>query len=170
MYYIYSCARCLIGGAADALYPDPPVEVFDGVYIGSLASVRHAAGFDIVINVSGTPTGTGYEIPFDDVTLTPENMAKTVAAAERAAGILAKNAGKRRLVHCAAGVNRSALVIALYLISRGYSYSDAIYLLREAAKKRRVPTLTNNSFRVYLLSRSLQRQDHTLPGSESQPV
>lgn len=175
MYYVYSCVRSLIGGAADTLYPDPPVEVLDGVYIGSLASVRHAADFDIIINVSGVPvrgagaTGVGapcvtvgarYEIPFDDVTLTPENMAKNIAAAERAARILAKNGGKRRLVHCAAGVNRSAFVIGLYLLGCGYSYTDAMHLLAAAAKKRRVAVLTNNSFRVYLLSRSLRDRTH----------
>ena len=51
------------------------------------------------------------------------------------------------LVHCAAGINRSATLIALYLISTGWTPEQAIAALEQANKRRGVPLLTNQSFR-----------------------
>jgi len=52
------------------------------------------------------------------------------------------------LVHCQAGLNRSALVTAYYLIKEGFSPEDAISLLRQ---NRCEAVLCNESFERYLL-------------------
>jgi len=55
--------------------------------------------------------------------------------------------GKRVLVRCQAGINRSGLVMALMLIREGYSAEDAINLMRE---KRGRAVLTNKHFENWL--------------------
>lgn len=53
------------------------------------------------------------------------------------------------LVHCHAGMNRSAALIAAYLTTkpRPYSYDRTIELLEKANKRRDLDVLTNNDFR-----------------------
>lgn len=67
------------------------------------------------------------------------------AAAEEVRSALA--AGKKTLVHCQAGLNRSALVAALALTLDGMSAADAIDLLRE---KRCNAVLCNPTFDLWL--------------------
>ena len=55
--------------------------------------------------------------------------------------------GKRVLVRCQAGINRSGLVMALILIREGYSAEDAINLMRE---KRGRAVLANKHFENWL--------------------
>jgi len=57
--------------------------------------------------------------------------------------------GKKVLIRCQAGLNRSGLVMALVLIRDGYSAVDAITLMRE---KRSDAVLCNQSFARWLLS------------------
>jgi len=58
---------------------------------------------------------------------------------------------RKVLVHCAAGINRSALVIGYYLIrKKQMNYIDAMDLLQAANYKRDVPVLTNVDYRYYL--------------------
>jgi len=57
-------------------------------------------------------------------------------------------AGKRILVRCLAGLNRSALVVTLVLIAAGYSAIDAIELIRE---KRSRWVMHNPEFERWLL-------------------
>jgi protein-tyrosine phosphatase len=58
-------------------------------------------------------------------------------------------AGKRVLIRCQAGWNRSGLVMALTLIKDGYEPREAIDLIRE----RRVPeALSNRTFERWLLN------------------
>jgi hypothetical protein len=58
-------------------------------------------------------------------------------------------AGKRILVRCLAGLNRSALVVTLVMIAAGYSASDAIELIRA---KRSVWVMHNPEFYEWLLA------------------
>jgi hypothetical protein len=55
--------------------------------------------------------------------------------------------GKRVLVRCQAGINRSGLVMALMLIRDGYSAEDAITLMRN---RRGQAVLTNTHFETWL--------------------
>lgn len=57
--------------------------------------------------------------------------------------------GKRILIRCQAGLNRSSLVTALVLIREGYTAKDAINLIRE---KRNPECLFNPQFRKFLLT------------------
>jgi len=56
-------------------------------------------------------------------------------------------AGKKVLIRCQAGINRSGLIMALVLIKEGYSPEDAIKLIRE---KRCESALTNEKFANWL--------------------
>jgi hypothetical protein len=58
-------------------------------------------------------------------------------------------AGKKVLVRCQAGINRSGLVTALVLIRDGYAPVDAIRLIRD---KRCEAALSNSLFEEYLLN------------------
>ena len=60
--------------------------------------------------------------------------------------------GKRVLVRCQAGLNRSGLVMALVLIREGYSPAEAITLMRE---KRSHAVLCNAHFTRWLLNLSV---------------
>ena len=62
--------------------------------------------------------------------------------------------GKRVLIRCQAGLNRSGLVTALVLIKDGYSAKDAIALMRD---KRSKDVLMNPLFEEWLLSK-----DHSI--------
>lgn len=56
------------------------------------------------------------------------------------------DAGRRVLVHCAAGYNRSSLVVAKVLMRRGLTATQAINLIRKVRK----PALSNELFVQYL--------------------
>lgn len=56
--------------------------------------------------------------------------------------------GKKTLIRCQAGLNRSSLVTALVLIREGYTPEDAVALIR---KKRSSWCLFNQDFEKYLL-------------------
>jgi protein-tyrosine phosphatase len=136
---------------------DPPTEVAPGVFIGSLASITDSqlAGIDAIINLSGRcyqSSRSVLNIVMNDSPVTSETLCAYVrkftigvAAIEVA---IAK--GKRVLVHCAAGVNRSATLIAFYLIESGKTYDETIELLAAANKKRGAELLTNPTFRSLL--------------------
>jgi protein-tyrosine phosphatase len=57
-------------------------------------------------------------------------------------------AGKKTLVHCQAGLNRSSLIVARTLmLGQDMTAKDAIALIRE---KRSPMCLCNDTFRIYL--------------------
>jgi predicted protein tyrosine phosphatase len=58
-------------------------------------------------------------------------------------------AGKKVLIRCQAGINRSGLVTALVLIREGHSPEDAIRLIRD---NRCEAALSNSRFEEYLLN------------------
>jgi hypothetical protein len=151
------------------VYYDAGAQVADGIYIGSLATAtsesclkRH--GIDIVVNLSGRrypllrPT---LYIQMDDADITPNNLNDYTK--KFAAGCdfveAARRKGQNVLIHCAAGINRSATLIGFYLIERGKSYDAAVALLSAANNQRRVPLLTNNSFRYLLQTRDSFRRN-----------
>jgi protein-tyrosine phosphatase len=149
---------------------DPPVEVHKGVFIGSLASLDEDGlarqNIGAIINLSGKcykNSRSVLNIVMDDIPVTIDTLdiyvkkfAIGVAAIE-----MALAADKCVLVHCAAGINRSATLIGLYLIERGLTYSAAVELLAAANSKRRVELLTNPSFRTILKMHSSLRENFT---------
>lgn len=59
--------------------------------------------------------------------------------------------GKKVLIRCQAGINRSGLVTALVLIREGYSPEDAIRLIRD---NRCEAALSNSLFEAWLLEKA----------------
>jgi protein-tyrosine phosphatase len=109
-----------------------------------LAELR-SAGFDAIINLSEHPSdlaaihaagmeGSWVPLP-TDVPPTSESEAKCIAALPRAFAFLAAqvSAGRRVLVHCYAGKDRTGMLLALYLARRdGLDAAAAIRKVREA--------------------------------------
>ncbi|MGH8900796.1 MAG: protein-tyrosine phosphatase family protein [Egibacteraceae bacterium] len=60
-----------------------------------------------------------------------------------------RRAGKRVLIHCAGGMNRSGLLVAAALIRNGMGAAEAIKLIRD----RRPGALNNQQFVEHLLER-----------------
>ncbi|MEY9892937.1 hypothetical protein ABIA35_007056 [Catenulispora sp. MAP12-49] len=119
----------------------------DGVWTTAVVADQ----FDVVYSLhfrEGYGPGSGIEhhvleVP-DDVLTARQIRAVDVFAASAA---LDYAAGRRVLVRCRAGMNRSGLVVAEVLIRSGYTASDAIALIR----KHRAPGALNNvTFVAYL--------------------
>lgn len=142
------------------IYMDPGAKVTEGICIGSLSTATSesclaAMNIDAIVNLSGTDYQSSvpvYDILMDDVDVVPQTMESYIHTFADGVDAIstARRAGKNVLVHCAAGVNRSATLIAFYLIEHGWTYTEAIEALSNANQKRAVPLLTNHSFR-YLL-------------------
>ncbi len=145
------------------VYSDPGAEVVDGIFIGSLATATEKTwignnNIGVIINLSGTT----YDAPVPVMSI---NMADAYVDCDHMSDYLqkfdsgvstirdARARGQRVLVHCAAGINRSATLIGLYLIESGMDYARVIHLLTDANNRRSVPTLTNSSFRYILCAR-----------------
>lgn len=145
------------------VYMDPGSEVIDGIFIGSLSTATNQAWLqqnDIgaIINLSGTHYESSLpvmELIMDDTDVDCEKMPEYLAKFDHGVeGIkVARAHGKRILIHCAAGINRSATLIAFYLIESGFDYATTIRLLTEANNRRNTPVLTNPSFRYMLCAR-----------------
>ena len=147
---------------------DPPTEVVDGIYIGSLNSTRgellDRAGIDAIINLSGQCYESNravINIIMEDINVTLDTvdayMKKfTIGVAAIEVALKEK---KKVLVHCAAGINRSATLIAFYMIENGYSYESTFASLSAANKKRGVELLTNQSFRSILKTYYVQKKN-----------
>lgn len=123
-------------------------QITDTLYLGAIP--KDIQQYKYVFNLSGK---AAYYIscnqrvmicPFNDCDLVPdEEMLYEIANHVSAAGKKGKT-----LVHCAAGINRSALILALSLIIDGMKPADAIALLRE---KRGDIILYNKTFENWLL-------------------
>jgi hypothetical protein len=128
--------------------PWPATEIIDRVW----QSGRPQAGerWDAVIDLDGD------QPLLEDVALyvrwpivdgpAPEH-APLVALADLVADL--RRAGKRVLIHCAGGMNRSGLLVAAALIREGMNAQEAIDLIRT----RRPGALNNRQFVRHLLER-----------------
>ena len=111
--------------------------------------------FDTVISLAALSNGAGWgvkELRFaffdgDMSDFNPEKDLKFLVDHAHADW----KVGKRVLIRCQAGWNRSGLVMALVLIKEGYEPQAAINLIRE----RRVPeALSNRTFEQWLLNKA----------------
>lgn len=123
-------------------------EIRSNLYLGGIP--QDISPFKYVFALNGRPT---YHIPygrmvivrpFNDADEIPdENMLYDLAM------MVLKYSGKGpTLVHCAAGINRSSMVLALALIIDGMTPESAIALIRE---KRSKMCLSNQTFENWLL-------------------
>ena len=70
--------------------------------------------------------------------------------------------GDAVLVHCMSGINRSAFVIAWYLMTRATppsSYQAALSTLAQANKPRDLPVLINGAFCYFLIMHAEKKDD-----------
>ena len=112
----------------------------------------HEKGITVVIDLEGdvdhgVPTAADeflyVYLPIHDGAL--PNLERLHAVAQLGARLVAK--GHRLLSHCGMGLNRSALVAGLILMSQGMTGQQAVDRLRE----RRTGALFNERFARYLL-------------------
>ena len=107
--------------------------------------------FDVVYSLTshegyGPASGVPHHLlKVPDAELTGEQILAVEEFAASAASDF--SAGRRVLVRCWAGMNRSGLVVAEILIQSGYSAADAIAMIR---KHRSPAALSNESFVGYL--------------------
>jgi protein-tyrosine phosphatase len=106
--------------------------------------------FDVVVSLSAYSLPMGwmvkeYRFGFTDGPTSDEIYSELEKIADYA--YLDWKAGKKCLVRCQAGMNRSGLVVALLLMRDGMSADDAITLIR---KKRSEWALSNECFTRYL--------------------
>lgn len=154
------------------IYMDPATEVVPGVYIGSYSTatnVEHLRelGISRIINLSGYrhqtfsqptrmddhPNDITIEITMDDTDVTPTNLPFYLQKFDYGSSAIAgaRLLNKNILIHCAAGINRSACCIAYWLITyQGFTYTEAVTALQTANTLRGVQLLTNPTFRQLL--------------------
>jgi hypothetical protein len=114
-------------------------------------------GFDASVDVGGWDQSErmqGRDYTFlllDDVPWVVDHDAIHVLGIRVASMVHAR---KRVVVNCAAGLNRSGLIVGRALIALGYSPADAIALIREARGPR---ALFNRTFERFLLERCTPR-------------
>lgn len=145
------------------VHMDPGAQVTDGIYIGSLATATNEYYLDLmnigaIINLSGVEYKTNrpvLNIVIDDINVTPHTMDFYMSNFAHGVNAItvARCDGKNVLIHCAAGVNRSAALIAFYLIECGLTFKQAVTALAVANNIRKVPLLTNESFKYLLQAR-----------------
>lgn len=120
---------------------------------GRLPTYSYFKEFDVVVSLSAYSLPMGwmvkeYRFGFPDGPTSEDIYAELETIADYA--YLDWKAGKKCLVRCQAGINRSGLVVALILIRDGMSAEDAISLIRI---KRSQYALDNVHFVEYLRRR-----------------
>jgi protein-tyrosine phosphatase len=138
------------------------LEVVPGLFIGTKLvppADYESLGVDAIVDLEAWDYAWTPEVPDGCIYLSfPHGDAEDVdPKVPLVAGFVASlvRDGRRVLVHCTEGLNRSGLVIAASLVEMGWSVADAIELVRE----RRGPTdddmraLSNESFVAWLLAR-----------------
>jgi hypothetical protein len=88
-----------------------------------------------------------HRFPFEDADLDPENVVPLEALADLAFDRWSQGASV--LVRCEAGINRSALVVAMVLLRHGMTPEAAVSAIRT---KRGPMALSNHSFEQWILS------------------
>lgn len=136
---------------------NPRDEIVDNLWIGQQPKEPHEgiSDFKYVICCNGMPY---YNIrPWQTVIVAPFDDSKSLPPDE-----FLHNLGKlasefaykgKTLVHCLAGVNRSATVVALALMYRNYSSIEAINLVRE---KRGQCLICNEHFEKWLHQQTIK--------------
>lgn len=146
----------------DLEWIDIPVltEVIPGLWVGGAPEPRVPDGFDFVVNLFAP--WASYEANGAEVREVPDvddgDLDETVSGLflDLAREVSSRvSDGQTVLVHCQAGLNRSATTVALALMLRGASASEAIGLLRE---RRHRLVLCNPNFEQWLLSLDLDRE------------
>jgi protein-tyrosine phosphatase len=114
--------------------------------------------YNYIVAVNKTPTyhipngAMAIVYPFDDAAWMPDlNKLHELAETVNRFSSMGPT-----LVHCSAGLNRSALVVALALIKRGMTPGDAIALIRS---KRGSDALHNKTFTEWLMALSTETKD-----------
>jgi protein-tyrosine phosphatase len=111
------------------------------------------ANFDSVYTLAGWANGAGANVKEMRFAIEDGDMHDFDAATDLWPLVESAHAdwkaGKRVLIRCRAGLNRSGLVMALVLIREGYEPQDAIDLIRE---KRGEDALCNWIFVEWLLT------------------
>lgn len=108
-------------------------------------------GFDAIFDLGGWPRGDSVpglpyvfhqidDVPWIDDPSAIDAMGEQVASRVRV--------GERVVVNCAAGLNRSGLLVGRALIALGYAPVEAIELVRQA---RGIHALSNHRFAAWLL-------------------
>lgn len=147
------------------LHSDPAAKVADGVYIGSVAAALEPEelkriGAHVIVNLSGynyypPAVITMINIPVLDTAVTLATAAHYMSKFRDAADQirLARARGYTVLVHCAAGINRSATAIGFYLLDCGLTVPEAVEAIFAANKQRQKPALVNDTFTRLLCMR-----------------
>ena len=117
---------------------------------GRLPTYSDFREFDVVVSLSAYSLPMGwmvkeYRFGFPDGPAGEDIYAEVERIADYA--YLDWKSGKKCLIRCQAGINRSGLMVALILMRDGMSAEDAIALIR---KKRSVYALDNAHFVEYL--------------------
>ncbi len=129
--------------------------IYENLWLGSHPSASGVGhkDFHVIFVFDGRPSypifigQTVIVHPFDDIGRIPPNLPFYLNGLADMAVKLSEEPGKV-LLHCSAGINRSALVMGLVLMRKGFSARDAINLMRE---KRSSMILMNKVFEKYLL-------------------
>lgn len=133
-------------------------EVIPGLYIGSITTgtsiaIQNPLNIEVIINLSKIHYASSvpvFNIDIDDIPITDSNI--EFYRHQFMQGLKILSLGKRTLVHCVMGINRSATLIALHLIWKKYNYNDTIRLLCIANLARKKPLLTNSTFNSLIFS------------------
>lgn len=139
----------VIPGLAQASSWIPPNELLDEY------------GFDASVDVGGWDqskkmVGRNYTfLLLDDVPWIPEPDAVHMLGIRVASMV---DGGLRVVVNCAAGLNRSGLIVGRALIALGHDPAEAIELIREARGPR---ALFNTTFEQFLLERCAPKRMET---------
>ena len=135
----------------------PPItKIRDGLYMGSKSCLNEPQQFDVYVSaayeIKPPPSlafgATTLHVPLDDA---PWDFAKNPQEAHallQTADVIASwvREGKKVIIFCNMGMNRSGLLVALVLLRLGYSASRAIKMIR----RRSECTLSNQSFENFV--------------------
>ena len=114
---------------------DNGAKVSDYLFIGSLPTAMSATWLrlnkiDFILNMSGIKYATDVptiSIDFIDANVSIDKIDEYTAKFMLGKDIITKCVGDKKniLVHCAAGINRSAATIGFYLLDLGYNYDHS---------------------------------------------
>lgn len=137
-------------------FDDPIAEILPGqLYLGPHQRPGTLPTFDVVVGVANDrrihswdhPNAIVEYIPMlDDGPPEPDDRARAAAAADLVNSHI--EAGRKVLVSCLAGLNRSAWVVALVLKKRGMTGKAAVKLIRE---RRGYNALSNEFFEALIV-------------------